>query len=172
MTIVISAFPGAGKSTAIKMLTEEGYNVSDSDSTEFNFKMSEDGKSYLDINGDVTYNKAERVKNVNFIDEYMSAIRQRMRENDVIFVSSHGEVREALNDNSIQFVMVGYQEGVKAHVVDRVRNRDSNQPNEDIADALDSNWGSFIAGMYDHNPVEVVQLGDNEFLYDVVKQYI
>lgn len=170
--IVISAFPGAGKSIAIKVLTEKGYTVSDSDSSEFNFKMSEDGKHYLDINGDITTDRNKYVKNPNFITDYMSAVKERSLVNDIIFVSSHGEVREALTANDIPFVMVGYEYAIKDEVVSRIRNRNSNQPNEGIAKYLNDNWDMFISGMSDHSPKEVVELGSDEYLSDWLVSYM
>lgn len=166
--IVFSVFHGAGKSTAMKYLTEKGYTVSDSDSSEFNFKMSECGRHYLDVNGDITDNKDERVKNPNFISDYMQAIKSRGETNDIVFVSSHDEIRKALTDNSISFTMVGYQNGIKNVVVERIRNRDTNQPNEAIANFLDSNWDMFIDGMVDHNPSKIFYLGSEQYVSDVL----
>ena len=76
-SIIISAFPSMGKSMLYK---ENRISYSDSDSSKFNKK--------------------------NFPNNYIKHIKRKMKEKDLIFVSSHISVREALLKENIPFIYV------------------------------------------------------------------
>lgn len=76
-SIIISAFPGIGKS---KLYKENKINYSDSDSSKFNKKR--------------------------FPQNYIEHIKQIRNEKLLIFVSSHITVREALVEEGLPFIYV------------------------------------------------------------------
>jgi len=80
-TIVLSAFPGCGKSTIFNNQEEMGIKVLDSDSS--------------------TFDKAD------FPNNYITHIKEQLINNtcDVIMVSSHKDVRDALIKENINFLL-------------------------------------------------------------------
>lgn len=75
-TLLISAFPGCGKSTAY-MLLKNKLKVFDSDSAFF--------------------------PKINFPKNYIEHIKSNIGDADIIFISSHLEVRDALRKENIPF---------------------------------------------------------------------
>lgn len=121
MSIVISAFPCCGKSYATKNLTQ--YKISDLDSSQFawirrkrteeeleNMKEDWDKEPHLLPGSAMIEQYRDReiqVRNSNFIADYIAAIKERIdAKDDIIFVSTHLEVRQALTDNKISFMTI------------------------------------------------------------------
>jgi hypothetical protein len=96
--------------------------VSDSDSQNHSFLTDENGQ-YIDIAGNIVTDKNDRVKNPNFISDYISAIKDAVNSNAVVFVAAHSEVRAALNKESIPFSYICYEDGLKDEVVNRIKTR-------------------------------------------------
>lgn len=90
-TLVISAFPACGKTYAAKYLSERGVDVLDSDSSQFSWTTDENGN---------------KVRNPRFAEEYIAHIKKNIGKVDLIFVSSHEEVRLALQENHIDYIFV------------------------------------------------------------------
>jgi len=120
-TIVISAFPCCGKSYAFKNYQDK-YSILDSDSSKFSWierkrtpkeleaiKRSWNSELHL-LSGEGYINKIKddiiKVRNPNFINDYIQHIKENIGKVDFIFVSSHLEVRQALMDEGINYVTV------------------------------------------------------------------
>lgn len=87
-TKIISAFPGCGKS----FYFNNNKDITlDSDSSEFSWIL------------DYGFTKQ---RHPNFPQNYIDHIKENIGKYDVIFVSTHKEVREALLDNCIYFSTV------------------------------------------------------------------
>lgn len=86
MAIVISGFPGIGKSYMYNNMKD--LKILDSDSSKFSWVKDEEGK-----------NTKER--NPDFPNNYIKHIKDNMDSSDIILVSSHKVVRDALKDNDI-----------------------------------------------------------------------
>lgn len=112
-TIVISAFPACGKTWTYTNFNGKPYTMLDSDSSKFSWLYDENG------------NKLGR--NPNFIPEYMAHIKENIGKVDVIFVSSHKEVRQALRDNGIKYFIVHPALGMKETFLTRMVNRGSDE---------------------------------------------
>lgn len=83
MTLITAGFPGIGKSYAVDVIRNQGLKVSDSDSSLFSWIMKD----------------GEKVRNPNFVHDYMEHIREKVKERyDHVFVSTHEEIIQALND--------------------------------------------------------------------------
>lgn len=140
---IISALPGAGKSTAIKQLNDEGFTVSDSDSRDYNFLMK-DG-NYIDYDGNVVTDKDKRIKHPDFPDNYITEILKRTRDHDYVFVLSHQEVREALDKKDIPYVFVTYERSMLSEVVSRIMTRNNGKGIDPIiAEVVKSEWGDWM----------------------------
>lgn len=145
---VISAFPGLGKSYATKKLVEEGFSVSDSDSSHFN-------KEHFPA---------------NYIEHIKSKIQDyRDMKTDspkFIFVSTHKEVRDALIENGIKFVIYYPEIGSKESIFDRYKERGSN---EAFIKHLEANYENWIEEIKEDTSIEnKYPLQDGVFIYDVV----
>lgn len=96
-TLVIAGFPGVGKSYATEYLKEKGVKVSDSDSSKF---------SWIEV---VSKKPAytEKVRNPNFVNDYVNHIESLIKEGyDYIFTSTHEEVIKEMLKRKIEFIIV------------------------------------------------------------------
>lgn len=94
-TVVVSAFPACGKSYVFENQGVLGQNLSclDSDSSEFSWVKDSKGN-----------NTTER--NPDFPDNYIKHIKGNIGKVDIIFVSSHDVVVNALESNEINWVKI------------------------------------------------------------------
>lgn len=109
ITIIISAFPACGKSYMYNNYNGKPYSMLDSDSSKF---------SWIYENGIKT-----NVRNPDFITDYMNHIKENIGKVDVIFVSSHAEVRKALRENNLKYFMVYPSLDMKEEMLNRMRER-------------------------------------------------
>lgn len=84
---VISGFPGVGKSWLQQ--NQNGLVVSDSDSSSFSWK-----------------NQDEKIRNPEWPNNYIGHIKAMKEATDIIFVSTHKEVRDAMVQACIPFTLV------------------------------------------------------------------
>lgn len=165
MTKIISAMAGAGKSTLIK--NNPHLKMHDSDSQQFSFKTDGQG-NYLTHDGDIATTKEQRVANPNFESDYLADIEKRCLENDVVFVSAHKVVRDLLNAGEKDWVYVAYEPEIKAEVVNRIRNRDTKQPNDIIANIVDENWINWMLDAKSYPAPKTLFLKSGQYLSDVI----
>ena len=118
---VISAFPGTGKSWWYEHYKHE-LKVYDSDSSKF---------SWIEPG----------VRNPEFPNNYIKHIKEIYDEADIIFVSSHKAVRDALNENGITFYGMFPTIGDKDIYLERYKNRGSS---EEFISMMDKKYESFI----------------------------
>lgn len=168
--LVIVAMPAVGKSTLTRTLTDKGWVVADSDSSKFNFKMSEDGSQYVDEAGEPVTDSKLRVKNPNFLADYEADIRRKMDESSMVFVSAHAEVREMLKAVKIPFIYFTYEEDMKDDVISRILTRDTAQPNAIIAKVAEANWDLWMTQKDVGEPLTVVELGKDNYLAQYVSE--
>lgn len=166
-TVVISAMAAAGKSTFTNLPAVQDLVISDTDSSKYNFKMNDVGQ-YLDSSGNVTTDMDKRVKNPNFMRDYITAIKSKIGMVDILFVSAHEPVRQALGNAGIEFIYFTYKDSMKQEVVNRIRERKSQQPNNVIADVHEKLWDNMMVNKHAGNPKKVIELGSGEFIVDYI----
>jgi hypothetical protein len=137
-TLVLSAFPGCGKSYLYNNVKD--LQILDSDSSGFD-------KSH-------------------FPENYIKHIRQNIGKVDIILVSSHKEVRDALFQNDISFILVYPEIGSKSEYIQRYLDRKSP---EKFIQLLDTNWNDWIRGMDQQPGCRRIILKPGKFLSDVVE---
>lgn len=142
MSIVISGFPGMGKTLLHKEHTKL---YSDSDSSKFDKK--------------------------NFPKNYIKHIKGLIGKKQLIFVSSHIEVRNALVHNGIPFIYVIPTLDRKAEFLNNYKERGSLK---EFIDNVDRNWERWlwISAYNIHYPVYACKHGylkDN--LEGIIKEY-
>lgn len=141
-TKVISGFPGTGKS--YYFTTQTKYSCLDSDSSKFD-------KS-------------------RFPQNYIDHIKENMGKVDIIFVSSHVEVRKALFDNSIEFTSVYPKHSLKREYLERYKKRNNNSS---FIGLLNNMWDNWMEDLYTQKYTsKYIRLDSNEFMSDIVSKII
>lgn len=127
-TMVIAAFPGTGKSFCVKNESDKFNGILDSDSSNFSWVKDSNGN-----------NTTER--NPDFPNNYIKHIKENIGKVEVIFVSSHKEVREALEREGIEYVLVYPNVFQKDDYINRYKNRGSS---DKFVRLLEANWDEWI----------------------------
>lgn len=124
MTVIVSAMPGVGKSYIFKNQSELNVNCCDSDSSLF---------SWL----------PDGLRNPNFVEDYFKHIMKMFTSNkyDLIFISSHQEIRDKLILEHINYLLVIPTLEQKEEYLARFKAR-GNTP--EFIKFMDSNWESLI----------------------------
>ncbi len=113
-TLLIAAFPGTGKSHLFRNPGDK--IVLDSDSS--------------------TFDKSD------FPANYIRHIKENMGKADIICISSHKEVREALVDAGLHFLLVYPNISLKDEYVERYVERGSPQG---FVDLISKNWDTWVS---------------------------
>lgn len=133
-TIVLSAFPGLGKTTFFNKCKESNISVLDSDS--INFSWLEGGT----------------VRNPDFPNNYIKHIKENIGNIDVILVSSHKVVRDALNDEGIKYFVVYPNISLKEEYIERYIKRSSPVK---FVEMMHTNFESFVSEL--DNEIQIFQ---------------
>ena len=153
---IISAFPACGKSTYYKNWSQYspenvwrsknngeqvyrvyeptvpvGDKILDSDSSLFSWIYDENG------------NKTD-VRNPDFPNNYIQHIKEHLETEDIIFVSSHKVVRDALRENNINYTLIYPDRELKDEWLYRCKNRGNS---EVFIKFINDNWDTFIDEM-------------------------
>lgn len=146
-TIVISGFPGVGKSELVKNNKE--LTILDSDSSKFSWE-------------------SEGVRHPDFPNNYMEHIENNIGKVDIILVSSHAAVRQAMHDRGITFKMVYPEPYLREEYMERYRNRGNK---ESFIEMMNTNWNDFMGEMFhenEENNVECFLVGNDTYLSDII----
>jgi hypothetical protein len=142
-TIIVSAFPGCGKSYC----TKHGKDLITHDSDSSNFHFLEGTR---ELNPDWPNNYIQHIARLKFRGYY-----------DVVFVSSHVEIREALKEAGIKYLLIYPKDKCKDEYLQRYRDRNSPA---DFVKRLEENWQDWLQSCRDDNaPVRLI-LGQGAFL--------
>lgn len=149
-TQVISAFPCCGKTHAFQNNTR--YSILDSDSSQFSWVK--------DANGNNT-----KERNPEFPRNYIQHIKENIGKVDIIFVSSHKEVRVALDEAGIRYCTVYPKEDILNEWVGRMFLRRSD---EKFIRFIADNWNSFMREIWTENNhgFGICRLNSNEYIGD------
>lgn len=161
---VISAFPACGKSTYYKDWSQYspenvwrrdnngeqvlnnigqpcGEKILDSDSSLFSWIYDENG------------NKTNQ-RNPEFPQNYINHIKEHLETEDVIFVSSHKVVREALEKEGIPYYLIYPRKDQKEEWLYRFKKRGND---ESFIKFQDEHWDEFIEDMENETfPTKIV----------------
>ena len=136
-TQLVSAFPGTGKSYYFKKSNKE---VLDSDSS--------------------TFDKSK------FPENYIEHIKKNMGIVDVILISSHEEVRDALVSAKLDFTLIYPDKSLKKEYIQRYKDRGNE---EGFIKLLDTNWDSWLGDVLNQKNAKHIVLNSGEYLTDVIK---
>jgi len=143
--VVISGFPGVGKTTIFTKHTNLA--ILDSDSSNFSWQDS-----------------VNRIRNPEWPANYIAHIQENIDNTDAIFVSSHREVRKALVANNIKFVLVYPELDMKEEYIQRYKDRGS--PETFVA-LLKTNYKTWIQELMEQQNCIHVVLKSGQYLSDV-----
>jgi hypothetical protein len=180
-TKVIAAFPACGKSYCFDR--NEDYIILDSDSSKFSWmfrkrtreelrtakKKWEAVPHLLDGDGYIEKIKNEEIKvrNPDFPKNYIEHIKENIGKVDYIFVSTHEEVRQALTEAGIDFILVFPKQSLRAEWVGRCFLRGSG---EKFCQLIADQWDTWMSQMWDEaicNKRKHYVLSSDEYLSDI-----
>jgi hypothetical protein len=148
-TTIIAGFPGTGKSFQHQ---NNPQTTSDSDSSEFSWEKDEFGKN-------------TKIRNPQFPDNYMDHIEDNIGLVDVIFVSSHAVVREALQEHGYNFTLVYPDISLKEEYLERFKKRGSP---EGFINLLSTNWETWINECENEKGCTKICLNKGQYISDVI----
>ena len=143
---IISAFPGTGKTYLFD--NDPLLNILDSDSSSY---------SWIIQNG-------EKKRNPDFPANYIQHIKEEMDKVDLILVSSHLDVREALVKEGIKFILAYPKIELKDEYVKRFIDRGSP---ESFCDLVVENWEKWITELQNQTSCTHRVLNSEEYLTDI-----
>lgn len=144
--LIISGFPGVGKTSLCSKSSE--LKVLDSDSSSF---------SWAD--------KSKQKRSPNWPQNYIDHIQDQIIKNDLILVSSHKEVRSELVNTDIPFVLVYPSLEMKEEYIQRYINRG----NEDaFVKLLEANYDKWITELMEQKGCTHVVLKPGQYLSDII----
>jgi hypothetical protein len=139
--MIISAFPGVGKSHAARILGEK---ACDSDSSSFSWS-------------------SPGVRNPDFPDNYIAHIKEESTKREYVFVSTHHEVRAALAESGMTSLTVYPDKGCKEEYIQRFKQRGSP---DSFIELLSKNWDAWIDEMMSND--KNICIGSGQYLYDIL----
>ncbi|MGR3177792.1 MAG: hypothetical protein ACUZ8E_07020 [Candidatus Anammoxibacter sp.] len=137
---LISAFPGTGKT----------------------YYFNHGNKIIIDSDSS-TFDKSD------FPANYIRHIKDNLNKAEVILISSHKEVRDALVANKLEFTLVFPEDQLMYEYLQRFKDRGSPQA---FIDLVQKNWYDWISELESQEGCERIYLGKGEYLIDVFKDYI
>lgn len=148
-TKIISAFPACGKTYVFENFDDKV--ILDSDSSKF---------SWVIVNN-------QKVRNPDFPENYINHIKENIGKVDYIFVSTHENVRRALEDAGIDFYLVYPDRSLKEEWIGRCFLRGSG---EKFCQLIADNWDDWIDGLEkDSKKHKSIKLINNEYLSHVIR---
>lgn len=128
-TKVMSGFPGVGKSHLFREQSISDLSILDSDSSNFSWVLLEDGTP-------------TKERHPEFPDNYVEHINSYLGKCDILCVSSHKVVRDALKDKlGNKFVVAYPDKSLKEDYLLRYKKRGSS---DQFIDMIANNWNAFI----------------------------
>jgi hypothetical protein len=143
-TLLVSAFPGTGKSYYVDYGEGSGYMpqgfATDSDSSKFD--------------------------KANFPENYIEHIKEKISKGYArIFISSHKDVRDALVINNLPFVLIYPAKELKEEYINRYKERGSSQK---FIELISDNWDNWIDDCINQKSCYHIVLKSGQFISNVI----
>lgn len=142
-TKIYSVFPACGKTWLCKHQDIYGMKILDSDSSHFSWVITEveDPEQVIIDNGEMRpVIHRTKTRNPDFPANYIQYIKENIGKYNYIFVSSHASVREALDEEGIDFTIVYPSSDCLAEWIGRCFIRDKKGEEGCGPEALYNNW--------------------------------
>ena len=148
-TKIISAFPACGKTYVFDNFKDKV--ILDSDSSKF---------SWVIVNN-------QKVRNPDFPENYINHIKENIGKVDYILVSTHENVRRALEEAGIDFYLIYPDRSLKEEWIGRCFLRGSG---EKFCQLIADNWDNWMDGLEeDSKKHRFIKLLNNEYLSYVIR---
>lgn len=148
-TKIISAFPACGKTYVYENFKDKV--ILDSDSSKFSWVFVGD----------------QKVRNPDFPQNYINHIKKNIGKSDYILVSTHENVRRALEEAGIDFYLVYPERQLKEEWIGRCFLRGSG---EKFCQLIADNWDTWIDQLdEDSKKYKSLQLRSGEHLSNVIR---
>lgn len=148
-TKIISAFPACGKTYVFENFNDKV--ILDSDSSKFSCVMVAN----------------QKVRNPDFPQNYIRYIKENIGKADYILVSTHENVRRALEEAGIDFYLIYPDRSLKEEWIGRCFLRGSG---EKFCQLIADNWDNWIDGLEeDSKKHKFMKLLNNEYLSHVIR---
>jgi hypothetical protein len=140
-TILVSAFPGTGKSHYCNVDVDHmpGNWAIDSDSSKFDKR--------------------------NFPANYIEHIKSNIGKVKIIFISSHKDVRDALVTNALPFTLVYPNAELKDEYLERYKQRGSSQA---FIDLISKNWDAWLEELRNQKGCKHIELQSCQFISNLL----
>ena len=148
MAMIICGFPGVGKSCVATNRT----NILDAESSAFSWII------------DPVHLENGRKRNPEFPGNYIRYIRDNMDKYEVILVSSHQSVRDALKAESIPYIIVAPYVELRNEYMKRYLQRGSTM---EFIDILYNAWLDFLGGI-ERDGAPTIWLDSGEYMSDAL----
>jgi len=139
--MIISAFPGTGKTSYCNLYSDYIPDIfaSDSDSSKFD--------------------------KANFPQNYIEHIKEKISEGYArIFISSHKEVRDALVENGLEFILVYPKKELKEEYLKRYKERGST---DNFINLISNNWDLWLDELKNQKGCKHIELESGQFICNV-----
>jgi len=149
--MIISGFPGVGKSYFYNECSKLKLTIKalDSDSSLFSWIVNED----------------KRNRHPEFPQNYIEHIKNNIKNVNVILVSSHDVVREALKINNLEYTIVYPDISCKYEYIERFKQRGND---EGFIKMIENNWEKFITEIESDNFPDKIKLSQGQYLSRVL----
>lgn len=147
-TRIISAFPGTGKSYFVSNI-DSGLEVVDLDTGEYTQGYTDNGK----------------VRDPNFPDNYLLAIKEQIGNTNILFVGCQPEVIAALRKERILFTLVYPERGLKPEYIGRFQQRHSPQS---FVDLISNNWDLFLDFLEKQKGCDHIVISSGQYINDAI----
>jgi hypothetical protein len=141
-TIINAGFPGVGKTTYLDELKVANSCVIALyiDSSEFSWLLDEKGQKVKDDAG-------KDVRHPDFPNNYISHIKENVGKVDIIFMSSHNVVRDALAMANMQYFLIYPDKSMKENWMERLARCSTGINSEGFVNLVRDNWENWINGI-------------------------
>lgn len=151
-TKIISAFPGCGKTYCFNKYKDSDIKILDSDSSKFSWVKDK-------------YGNNTKERHPNFPMNYIEHIKENIGKVDIIFVSSHEVVRDALKENKIDYILVYPNLISKDEYITRYTSRGND---DSFIDFIVKNYDDFIMDMRAETFPYKIELNIKETMDDLL----
>ena len=138
-TLLCAAFPGTGKSMMYRRFSNGEKIILDSDSSKFNKDQ--------------------------FPQNYLQHIKNNIGKVDIIFISSHKEVRDMLVANNLPFTLIYPERSLKNEYLARYKDRGNSSQ---FIEMVEKNWDLWIEECENQKGCKHIVLPSMIFISDVI----
>ena len=160
MGMIISGFPGIGKTT----LQKNNSSVIDLESSDFKWIYQDSETESMDK--EKRKGTDNRIVSPLWPMNYVQEIIKKAKEYDIVLISQNPEVRECLKENKCTYYVCFPKKECKQEYIERYRSRGNN---EKFISLISENFESWIEAAEKEDNKLIMEPG--EYLEDTLKRY-